>query len=371
MKRFILLILLLFHCIDTNAQIDCWQGYQDFVKRTWRNLRKAAADAIVFGRRAVDPNEIIGPQGYDSLRWVGMDAVLGYTIYFENDPEFATASAQMVDVRFDFKDKGLMRNFGIGDYSFANMIFPVQRKSNAYQNRVDLKDSMGYFVDLIAGLDVVEKQAFWTFTTIDPTTGAAPWQADRGMLPVNDSTHVGEGYVTFSMTPSLTMKTGDVIDVAARIVFDQNDTITTNTWRNTVDAGRPSSRVVAADSDDENGLYMLTFKAEDDKGGSGINSVLLYVANHDGVYEEVACCSVDSTLAFPVEKGRMYELYSLAVDNAGNREEAKSGPDVVLNFNMPPTDILLSDSVFRDDLQPGGYVGRLSTIDSDEGGSFV
>ena len=42
----------------------------------------------------VDPNEIIGPQGYvdaDSLRWVSTDATLGYTIYFENDPEFATA----------------------------------------------------------------------------------------------------------------------------------------------------------------------------------------------------------------------------------------------------------------------------------------
>lgn len=367
MKRYVLFILILCCYIDTNAQVKCFQGFQDFVKDTWDNI-KEAVDAMVVGSIAYDPNEIVGPEGYDTLRWVGINNVLNYTIYFENDPEFATASAQMVDVRFDFEDKGLMKNFGIGDYSFANMSFPVQRKSNAFQNRIDLKDSLGYFVDLIAGLDVVKKQAFWTFTTIDPATGYAPWQSGMGMLPVNDSTHVGEGFVTFSLTPAKSMRTGDIIELSARIVFDNNDTIETNTWMNTVDAGMPVSKV-KVESDDENG-YKLAFTAEDDKGGSGIKHLLLYMANHNGEYEEIACCSPDSIMLFPVEKGQQYFLYSLAVDNAGNREEEKRTPDVILNFNMPPTDIQLSDSVFRDDLQPRGYVGKLSTVDSDEGGVF-
>ena len=370
MKKSVLLILLICSSIVVNAQVECFQGFQDKAKKTWEDTKKAV-DAIVMGWYSADPNEIIGPQGYDTLRWVGRDAVLDYTIYFENDPEFATAAAQMVDVRFDFKDKGLMKNFGIGDYSFANMSFPVSRKSNAYQNRVDLKDSLGYFVDLIAGLDVVNRQGFWTFTTIDPETGFAPWQADWGMLPVNDSTHVGEGFVTFSMTPAADMKTGDVIEVTARIVFDSNDTIATNTWKNTVDAGLPTSKVVAKAAKADKNNYRLSFVANDDKGGSGVRHLLLFMANSNGIYEEIACCATDSVLEFPVEDGRTYQLYSLAVDNAGNREADKTTPDVVLNFNTPPTDIVLSDTVFRDDLQPGGFVGRLATVDSDDEGGYI
>lgn len=62
-------------------------------------------DVATSGGVSVDPNEIIGPVGYDSVRWVSINDVLNYTILFENDPEFATANAQKVDVRFRFEDK--------------------------------------------------------------------------------------------------------------------------------------------------------------------------------------------------------------------------------------------------------------------------
>ena len=55
--------------------------------------------------RSLDPNEVIGPEGYDSVRWVSINDLLNYTILFENDPEFATAAAQKVDVRFNFPNK--------------------------------------------------------------------------------------------------------------------------------------------------------------------------------------------------------------------------------------------------------------------------
>ena len=66
-----------------------------------------------------DSNEIVGPQGYDSLRWVSINDVLNYTIFFENDPEFATANAQRVDVRFDFGQKELMKDFTHGTFGFV------------------------------------------------------------------------------------------------------------------------------------------------------------------------------------------------------------------------------------------------------------
>ena len=323
-----------------------------------------------------DPNEIIGPAGYDSVRWVSINDVLNYTILFENDPEFATAAAQKVDVRFNFPNKAWMKGFGIGGYSFANMSFPVAKPSNAYQQRIDLRDSLGYYVDLIGGLDVARQQGFWTFSTIDPETGYAPWQSEMGLLPVNDSTHVGEGFVTFQLKTYEGLKTGDTISIQANIVFDQNDTIPTNRWRNMIDAGNPESKVSEAPLSSPLGgkaisAYNLSFTAKDDKGGSGVKHILLYMANHNGIYEEIDTVAVDSVLTFPVEAGKQYKLYSIAVDNTGNREPAKMEPDVILNFNQAPTDIELSETTFQDDLEAGGFVGKLTSVDSEDEKSFT
>ena len=49
-------------------------------------------DTSTSGGISADPNEIIGPMGYDSIHWVSMKYVLNYTILFENTPEFVTAN---------------------------------------------------------------------------------------------------------------------------------------------------------------------------------------------------------------------------------------------------------------------------------------
>ena len=111
------------------------------------------------GGISADPNEIIGPMGYDSIHWVSVNDILNYTILFENDPEFATANAQKVDVRFRFEDKAQMKGFGLSEYGFANMSWPIENSPAAYHNRLDLRDSMFIYVDLVAGLDVVKQEA--------------------------------------------------------------------------------------------------------------------------------------------------------------------------------------------------------------------
>ncbi len=329
-------------------------------------------DTSTSGGISADPNEIIGPTGYDdSLRWVSINDVLNYTIFFENDPDFATANAQKVDVRFNFADKAAMKGFGLGTYGFANQSWNIDDAPAAYQNRLDLRDSMYIFVDLTAGIDVVKQQAFWLFNSIDPETGYNPWQVDRGMLHVNDSTHVGEGFVTFRLKPQEDLKTGDTISIVASIVFDQNDTIPTNRWRNTIDAGNPTSKVKARQDSKNEHLYHLTLQAADDEGGSGLKHVLLYQANNFGIYEEVATCPVDTVIDFTAEPGHQYKFYSIAEDNVGNREPLKEQPDLVININAAPTDIALSDSIFQDDILPAGFIAELSSVDTEEDGVFT
>ena len=374
MNRTILFISLLFFTIATIAMSDnndriCKGGCQDPAHRDSTEVVGDTLDLV--GQTSVDPNEIIGPQGYDSLLWVSINDVLNYTIYFENDPEFATANAQRVDVRFDFDKKELMKDFILGSYGFANMSWDIEKPSNTYQTRLNLVDTMSIYVDLIAGLDVTKKQAFWKFSSIDPESGFAPWQSDRGMLPVNDSTHVGEGFVRFSIKPYSTMHTGDTISIQANIVFDENDTIPTNRWKNVIDAGNPTSKVLGTPNAQNAGHYNLTFEAADDENGSGVKLVRLYLANQFGVFEEFAVCPVDTTIDFVPEAGRKYEFYSLAEDNVGNREALKEQAELILNNNVAPTDIALSDTIFHDDIAANGFIAEISSVDTEEDGRFT
>lgn len=372
MKRILFIFSMLF-CFAAlaDAQVRCNQGDQDPIPDP-EHPQDPLDDTSTSGGISADPNEIIGPTGYDdSLRWVSINDVLNYTIFFENDPDFATANAQKVDVRFNFADKAAMKGFGLGTYGFANQSWNIEDAPAAYQNRLDLRDSMYIFVDLTAGIDVVKQQAFWLFNSIDPETGYNPWQVDRGMLPVNDSTHVGEGFVTFRLKPWDDLKTGDTISIVASIVFDQNDTIPTNRWRNTIDAGMPTSKVKGRQDSKNENLYHLTLQAADDEGGSGLRRVLLYQANNFGIYEEVATCPIDTVIDFMAEPGHQYRFYSIAEDNVGNREPLKEQPDLIININAAPTDIALSDTIFQDDIAAGGFIAELTSEDIEQDGTFT
>lgn len=348
---------------------DCQKGDQDQQKSEKPN-RELADSAAATMATSLDPNELLGPAGYDSLRWVSINDVLHYTIFFENDDEFATASAQVVDIRFKFPAYDMMRNFRLGEYNFALQSFDAGVGGNACKTRLDLRDSMHIYVDLLAGFDIEKEMAFWHFSSIDPETGYAPWQIDRGMLPVNDSTHIGEGYVTFTMKPSADMQTGDSICFNAKILFDQNDTIPTNYWCNYVDAGAPTSTVLAIQDSLNSLLYHLSFTASDDIGGTGVKHVILYAMDYTGTYREVAVYPVDTVIDLALEHGMSLNLVTVAVDMVGNRELFKPAPDVVLNANLPPIDLLLSDTLFRDDLAQGGFIATLSTLDNEEGEYF-
>lgn len=366
---FILLCLVTLMCVAADP-VKCNQGDQEEQKRPDPKPHPGD-DANPEGLLSYDPNELLGPAGVDSVRWVSIKDVLNYTIFFENDPEFATAHAQKVDVRFDFPDKKLMKGFSLGNYCFSNQSFIIEKEPNIYATRLDVRDSLNVFVDVVAGLDVTKRQAFWTFSAIDPETGFAPWQSDLGVLAVNDSTHAGEGFVNFRLRPFEDMETGDTISFAARIVFDSNDTIPTNNWKVTIDAGNPTSKVVCSNNEEDNTKYLLSFIGEDDKNGSGIKLYHLFLADNLGVYQEMGICSPDSIINFEVEPGRQYKLFSIAEDRVGNLEEMKSVPDLVLNFNEPPTDLILSNNTFQDDIQLDGFIGELSTIDSENGDKFT
>lgn len=129
MYRLIILILVLFCTSIVKAQ-KCEGGSQKPPGQD-DHTQHPLDDTTTSGGISADPNEIIGPAGYDSIRWVSINDVLNYTILFENDPEFASANAQKVDVRFSFDDKAWMRGFGLGSYGFANYSWNIDKSPAA------------------------------------------------------------------------------------------------------------------------------------------------------------------------------------------------------------------------------------------------
>ena len=328
-----------------SSNVGCYQGYQDLdeeLQKMLEELEAAGVDISVYFPR--DPNEIRGTVGYDNpnsgdtLQWVSAEQSLPYTIYFENDPELATAAAQRVEVRHPFHSLGNLATFGIGAFGFGEHIFEVEGSPSSYQQRLDLTEAMGLYVDVIAGVDVVTNEAFWIFQSIDPATGLPP-QGTEGFLPINDENHIGEGFVTFSIKPMTpACSTGDVITASAYIVFDVNEAISTNTWLNTIDAVPPTTQLTG----NETGANELAlhFSGSDDQGGCGIKQYKLYVSDNYASYQLYSTYPLGSEIEFTTEYNHCYRFYCLGEDNVGNVEEMKTEPDFEYgNYNLTVTAI--------------------------------
>ncbi len=274
-----------------------------------------------------DPNEIIGPVGTGDDRYVAASLAMPYTILFENDPDLATAPAQKVVITHVFDPRINRSSLKLGDFGFSNMIFSIPPNTSSYSTRLDLRDSLGFFVDLTAGINVGNNTAFWIFQTIDPATGLPPADPTVGFLPINDSAHSGEGFVSYTVTPRVTTQSGDTIRASASIVFDINEAIITNTWFNVADAGKPVSSVNTLNASYDTTTIAVSFTSADDPQGSGVESVELWYSAGDGPYSRHGIYPPDTTVLFTGEACTFYRFFSIATDRTGNMEDDKDEPD--------------------------------------------
>ncbi|MEM7374106.1 MAG: FlgD immunoglobulin-like domain containing protein [Bacteroidota bacterium] len=286
----------------------------------------------------MDPNDITGILGFDSLQWVSPRDVLGYKVRFENDPVLATAPAQNVYITVPIDSSADLLSFRLGDFGFGSFYFSPPENSAYLFQQLDVRDSLGVLVNVTAGIDVNAHEAFWFLESIDPVTGLAPQDALVGFLPVNDQpsdTIVGrgEGFVNFSIAPSANAQTGETILEQASIVFDVNAPILTNIWMNTIDAYAPMSQISTPSQTIDTTAITLSWQADDDFGGVGLAQVDIYVAEDSGefsLYQSIT--TEDSSLIFTGEAGKTYHFYTIAEDHVNNREGFKVEPDASIRF---------------------------------------
>lgn len=312
-------------------------------------------------RGSLDPNEMNGPVGFGENRFIAKKDPIPYSILFENDPLLATAPANFVRVITPISQLANLSSFRLGSFGFNELIFNVPANSTSYSQRLSVVvDSVPLFVDVIAGIDVTTREAFWIFQTIDPQTGLVPADPLVGFLPVSDSTgtdttNQGNGFVNFTINPASLTATGDTISASASIIFDINEAIATNREVHTLDALAPSSTISSPPSQGD--TIILHFSAMDDPGGCGVRSYDLFMAKDSGNYSLHLTNQTDSVIEFIGTPGSTFHFFSLATDNVGNRESMKYVPDMSISFEA---EINLVVKAFIE----GFYIGNHTLIAS-------
>ena len=304
---------------DLQADCETDEGFQEFLE----DLEEFIDSILIPIIRPIDPNEILTPAGFGPEKWVSYQDNLPYTIFFENDPEFATAAAQRVKITHRFDEDLNPFTFRLGDFGFGDYVFEVPPNLSYYSNQFDFTDSLGLVLKVLAGVDVAQNEAFWIFESVDPETGLAEsLPATAGFLPVNDtSIHNGEGFVNFTIQPMVGSTTGSEIKASASIVFDDNPPILTNEDFNTIDADHPTSQLTSLQSNADSTQFQMEWEGKD--VGSGLGSYILHVSTNAGPFVPTISDLKDSTYTFFGSSFNSYQFYIQSKDNVDNLERQK------------------------------------------------
>jgi subtilase family serine protease len=272
-----------------------------------------------------DPNEILGPTGFGDDHWVTATNSLAYTIRYENAAT-ATAPAQQVVITEQLDPDLDWRTFRVGDFGWGSLRFSVAPGQAFLSQRLDITQDYGFLVDVTAFIDVQTGVATWTFTTLDPATGEPPDNPLLGFLPPTNSDGIGEGFVTYQVSPKSAVASGAVIDAQARVVFDTQGPLDTPAIFNTVDAGPPASSVKPLPAITQSPDFLVSWSGAD-AGGSAIRDYTIYVATDGGPFTPWLTDTTLTEASYLGEVGHSYAFYSVARDNAGFVEAAPTTAD--------------------------------------------
>ncbi len=299
--------------------------------------------------RAVDPNEKYGPDGFGDARFLNPTEPLKYVISFEN-LESASAAAQVVTIEDELDpDVFDLNTLVLGPVGFGEQtpLVPSPRPV-AFEDTARVADALGVDVNVKATMDE-EGHLRWTFTSVDPSTGAFPEDPLAGFLPPNVNSPEGEGYVTFFVNIKSDLPHETVIANQASIVFDENAAILTQTWSNTLDKAAPQSRVHVVEVGD--GMAMLDWTGTDE--GAGIRDYTVYVRDTDDVWSVFRENTPETGADFEGEVGAIYAFRVVARDLVGNVEPDDKEPELEVQLSSP--DITLNGCGCRGVPAKGGW----------------
>ncbi len=278
-------------------------------------------DQSVSAVSSFDPNELVGPSGYTEQRYTHNQGTFDYTIFFENKAS-ATAPAQEVII-LDTLDPRVynLSTFSFGAFAYGGSVNHPLSSIHHFTVTIDSVRNGADILRVNGSVDTSSGIVTWQFITLNPATMDYPDDPDAGFLPPNKVSPEGEGYVSFSVRPRYPNVEDSSIGTRAKIIFDLNEPIFTNSYANKLDLTPPVSRLTAVYSTALADYYRFSVEGSDAR--SGIRYYTLYGSRNDSAYIPLMI-SPDRSFYFQCDSGVVYRFFTLATDSVGNEEAMKT-----------------------------------------------
>ena len=305
--------------------VNCYNSDQDCQQYKIKDKKIKYVAAVT----SLDPNEIVGPEGYTEDHFI-KEQETTYTVYFENQ---ATATSNAVEV-FVYDTLNIasynLESFRFEKIWIAGTFYDVVMDNNDFAMDVDLRPGINTIVRIRGSFDPVSAVAFWHFMSLDPATMDITEDPEGGFLPPNTEKPNGEGFVSYSINLNPSLVNNDDIEAKATIVFDFNQPIETNLFVNTIDLQHPVSSVYDIQAVGDNELYEVFWQGTD--AGAGINYYNVYRSVAGGEFSlwlNNTAATSDTMTAIP---GTTYSFFCQAIDNLENEEPYKGYAEQVLGI---------------------------------------
>src|SRR5207253_556322 len=269
-----------------------------------------------------NPNEKSGVGGVGTQGFITGNGALSYAIYFENE-DTASLPAQDVFVTDQLDPAKVdLSTFAFGLISFGSRTFVPPAGQKSFVGFVDLRPGKNLLVKIVGSFNTSTGQITWTFNSLDLTTGRSPDDPLVGFLPPNKTSPEGQASVTFNVMPKTSLVTNTAVPNQARIVFDVNAPIDTNVHLNTIDKTSPTSRVTALAATQPEHSFEVNWSGTD--VGSGVSGYDVFVSENGGPFTFWQVGATATSAIFYGRANSTYSFYSIAFDQVGNRETAKT-----------------------------------------------
>ncbi len=305
------------------ATVDCGMAY----------LKQGGKGIAVQVRGPGDPNYKAGPGGAGPQQYIPGTETLNYSVNFANEPS-AGASAQNVTATDTIDmSKVDLSTFAFGPVILGNHVYTPVAGATSIDTQLDLRPDVPIVAQINASLNVSSGVITWQFGSLDPTTDQPISTSSLlGFLPPDTTMPDGEVAVSFSANPAAGLTTGTAINNTARIVFDAQAAMATNTWTNTIDATAPVSAVNVLAPVTNATAVNVSWSGSD--VGSGIAAYTIYVSDNGGPFTAWLTGTDATTGVFTGTAGHLYGFYTIATDAAGNVQAGKTVADTSTTLNL-------------------------------------
>jgi len=282
---------------------------------------------------SMDPNELVGPQGFTSDNYISSKGNVDYRIYFENKD---TASSSALEAFV--KDTLNTSRFDLSTFSFntitiADTTVKIQDYAKEFTILVDMYPKKDIIVQVHGIIDTLNGAISWDFHSLDRITLELTDDPDLGFLSPNVTPPEGEANVSFSCKLKKAIAHDAIVTNNANIVFDFNAPMNTNSYSNKIDTIAPVSSVNNLNLVQPDSVFTVGWSGSDQ--GCGIFTYSIFVSENDSDYVLWKTTTANNTSdVFKGHNGSNYKFFSIASDSIGLTEKEKLTYDAMTTVSV-------------------------------------